>query len=52
MHEQCLSPDIYTFSALAKGCQDRHAAEQLLNEMKVNLFQYHLSCFLMKYFCN
>ncbi|CAF1021917.1 unnamed protein product [Rotaria sordida] len=34
MREECLSPDEYTFSALAKGCANRHDAEQLLNEMK------------------
>ena len=36
MREECLSPDAYTFSALAKGCQNRHDAEQLLTEMKVD----------------
>jgi hypothetical protein len=38
MREECLSPDEYTFSALAKGCENRIDAEQLLNEMKVNFF--------------
>lgn len=38
MREQCLSPDQYTFSALAKLCDNRYDAEQLLNEMKVNSF--------------
>ncbi|CAF3360101.1 unnamed protein product [Rotaria socialis] len=33
MREECLSPDEYTFSALAKGCENRQDAEQLLNEM-------------------
>jgi len=41
MREQCLSPDEYTFSALAKACENRHDAEQLLNEMKVSLFQHY-----------
>lgn len=36
MREQCLSPDEYTFSALAKACDNRHDAEQLLNEMTVS----------------
>ncbi|CAF1482756.1 unnamed protein product [Adineta steineri] len=34
MREQCLSPDEYTFSALAKGCMTKSDAEQLFNEMK------------------
>ena len=38
MREQCLSPDEYTFSAIAKGCEDRQDAEQLLYEMKVIFF--------------
>jgi hypothetical protein len=46
MSEQCLSPDEYTFSALAKGCENRHDAEQLLNEMKVNIFQNNLILFI------
>ncbi|CAF4710669.1 unnamed protein product, partial [Rotaria sp. Silwood2] len=33
MCEECLSPDEYTFSALAKVCENKHDAEQLLNEM-------------------
>ena len=36
MREQCLTPDVYTFSALAKGCTNRPGAEQLLNEMTVS----------------
>ena len=36
MREQCLSPDVFTFSALAKACDNRHDAEQLLHEMQVN----------------
>jgi len=46
MREQVLSPDEYTFSALAKGCENRHDAEQLLNEMKVNFFLDDLVLFL------
>ena len=46
MSEECLSPDEYTFSALAKDCQNRHDAEQLLNEMKVDF-----SCYII-YFVN
>ncbi|CAF1118895.1 unnamed protein product [Adineta ricciae] len=34
MRERCLSPDEYTFAALAKGCRNRQEAEQLLSEMK------------------
>lgn len=36
MREQCLSPDVFTFSALAKACDNRHDAEQLLQEMQVS----------------
>ena len=50
MREQCLSPDEYTFSALAKGCENRQEAEQLLNEMKVNKFSSIE--FTMIYFSN
>ncbi len=46
MREQCLSPDEYTFSALAKNCDNRHDAEQLLNEMKVDLFQDNFVLFI------
>ncbi len=46
MREQCLSPDEYTFSALAKACENRHDAEQLLNEMKVNFFQDNFILFI------
>lgn len=37
MRERCLSPDVFTFSALAKACDNRHDAEQLLHEMQVNI---------------
>jgi hypothetical protein len=46
MRERCLSPDEYTFSALAKGCENRHDAEQLLNEMKVNVLRNNLILFI------
>ena len=36
MREQCLVPDEFTFSALAKGCENRVEAEQLLEEMNVS----------------
>jgi hypothetical protein len=36
MREQCLSPDLFTFSALAKGCESRQDAEQLLSEINVS----------------
>ncbi len=46
MRERCLSPDEYTFSALAKGCENRHDAEQLLNEMKVIFLQHNLNLYI------
>lgn len=51
MREECLSPDKYTFSALAKLCENRHDAENLLNEMKVNIHsaEFNSIKFLTKY---
>lgn len=48
MREQCLSPDLYTFSALAKGCTSRPDAEQLLNEITVSQYSRSL---ILALFC-
>lgn len=36
IRDQCFSPDEYTFSALARGCENREDAQQLFNEMNVS----------------